>query len=169
MTRLGLFFVLVFAPWVAFGLNGGAAVAVVPGCILTGGGQTTAGDTFSGNARDVHGETSGNWHHMTPAGDLFHADVTFLSCRRNGGGGPGSPPGNANIAEFEGTGTWNGQPGYEFAATVHDHGEGNLSNRLADDLAIVIVDPDGVVVVSGGGLLESGNVQVHEHPANPHP
>jgi hypothetical protein len=68
-----------------------------------------------------------------------------------------------NIADLEGFGTWNGEPGHEWAATFHDHGEGSLENRLADDFAIAILG-----VASSSGSLVAGNVQIH--PPNPaHP
>jgi hypothetical protein len=139
----------------------------VANCKLSASGQTGAGDTFAGEAKVTGGFVTGNWNQRTPSGDVVVGTITFLHCRRDGGGGPGAPPAEPNIAEIEGTATFNGVGGYEFAATLHDHGEGTTDRRLADDLAITVANTS-VVVYSGGGLLVDGNIQIHApNPSHP--
>jgi hypothetical protein len=152
---------MLLAPLVAADAAGAAADA---GCKLTGGGVTGDGGRFRANAKVTKGEVVGRVKLRTAAGERFRGNVTALQCRRDGGGGPGSPEGNANIADVEGTGLWNGVP-IEWAGTLHDHGEGNLTDRLADDVAITVVLPAGLTVA---GVLVAGNVQIHP-PNGPHP
>jgi hypothetical protein len=157
--------VVVLAVVLALGIGyAGTANAVnEAGCKLTGGGTTASGDRLRAVAKVTKGEFTGKVKLVTSAGDRFRGVIAALQCRRNGGGGPGAPDANVNIADIEGFGTWNGVPGYEWAATLHDHGEGSLANRLADDFAITVLGAG-----SAAGQLVAGNVQIH--PPNPaHP
>jgi hypothetical protein len=137
------------------------------GCKLTGGGILETGDRFRASAKVLKGKYTGKVKVVTPSGDKFRGVITAIFCRRNGGGGPGSPHADVNIAEIEGFGTLNGVAGYEWAATTHDHGEGVLTNRLADDFAFAAV-LGATPVLSTSGLLVAGNVQIHP-PNGPHP
>jgi hypothetical protein len=124
-------------------------------CKLTGNGTLASGDSFTVSAQGVDFNAAGTATLTTAGGDVYELSVVSLSCRRDGGGGPGSPEGNANIGDIEGPATKNGVPGYEFAGTFHDHGEGSLRERLADDLAITILGD-----YSASGMLERGNIQL---------
>jgi hypothetical protein len=158
LVALGL--MTVFAP-IASGSAGAAAEAH---CTLTGAGNLDDGAKVRVRAKVTpKGEYTGRVKVVTASGDRFVGSVDVLQCRRDGGGGPGSPDADVNIADIEGFGSWNGVPGYEFVASMHDHGEGSLANRLADDFTISVA-LGGPILHSVGGLLEGGNVQVH--PAN---
>jgi hypothetical protein len=145
---------------------GGAAAEAH--CFLTGAGTTSDGSRFRVRAKVTpQGEYTGRVRVVSASGDRFVGSIDILQCRRNGGGGPGSPEADVNIADIEGFGTWNGVPGYEFVGSMHDHGEGNLTDRLADDFRLAF-SLGGPIVGNFGGLLTAGNVQVH--PPNPaHP
>jgi hypothetical protein len=136
-------------------------------CKLTGTGTIASGDTLvlSVKANNTTGAATGTVQLNTATGDIYDFSVTFMSCRRDGGGGPGAPGGISNIPELEGSGTKNGVAGYDFAATVHDHGEGSTGvaqNLLPDEFGITAaVAPDDVVIdFQASGLLVSGNFQV---------
>ena len=130
--------------------------------LLTGSGAANYGDfpivSFAVNVNVGKGEVKGSFTFTTPAG-TFVGSVTAVECRRDGGGGPGVPVFVPNIANFEGTGQFNGVAGYDFAATLHDHGEGKSSNQLPDELAATAAD-SSTVVSHGAGLLTSGNIQL---------
>jgi hypothetical protein len=148
-------------------MGSGKAIAVEAECVLSGDGVISTGDSFSVDAKVTQGAFTGNFRLVAPNGDIFEGSVTSMHCRRDGGGGPGAPNTFPNIADFEGFGTFNGAPGFEFAATAHDHGEGNLKQRLADDLAFQVADSTAVVY-SEAGLVTEGNIQII--PTNPaHP
>ena len=136
-------------------------------CMIGGGGQAD-GTRFSAQGSSDGTVYEGSVSVTTPDGDRFVGDIVLLQCRRNGGGGPGSPDANVNIADIEGPGILNGVAGYEYGATMHDHGEGNLNDRLPDDFAITIVDGSGNVILTVAGILDAGNVQiVPPNPAHP--
>lgn len=70
---------------------------------------------------------------------------------------PGRRPGPmADTAVLEGTGSWNGAPGYLFEARATDAGE---PGRGRDTFAITITAPDGTVVAPVCGRLGGGNMQ----------
>lgn len=98
------------------------------------------------------GADVGLWTVRLSTGDVFVGRVTALNCRRNGGGGP-----DLNVADIEGVGWLNGERGYEFAATMHDHGDGPPV-YLEDDFAIMIVK--GSTVISTGGLVTWGCITI---------
>jgi len=56
---------------------------------------------------------------------------------------------------FAGTGWWNGQAGYAFEVTATDGGAG----KHHDTFTVVVRAPDGTVVASTGGALQSGRIQ----------
>ena len=57
---------------------------------------------------------------------------------------------------FKGLGKWNGRRGYAFEATATDRGE---PGRGRDTFAIVVKNPNGVVVAQVNGTLDGGNIE----------
>jgi hypothetical protein len=151
--------------------------SVVNAGVQNGGCKVTGGGT-QGYGVNAHLEVSAHWDGAsqysgnvtltTPAGDVYQFNVTFLFCGHDGGGGPGAPndgsPGDANIANFEGYGKKNGVPGYDYAVTLHDHGEGVTGNHLEnpDEFAIQVERTADQVIVEhyAGAILGGGNFQV---------
>ena len=70
-----------------------------------------------------------------------------------------SVTGSANEATLTGLGTWNGQSGYTFEASVFDKGGWG---RLEDTISVVIRDPAGSVAFTSSGpqLLKQGDITV---------
>jgi hypothetical protein len=177
---LGCFLVagaLVAGWWLPGSTERAFGTDVVPpnACKVSASGTLSTGDTFSGNAdpvdvKQLDGPATGTWTLVTPLGDQFVGTVTFLSCRRDGGGGPAKPGTTSNIAELEGTGTWNGTAGYEFVLTVHDHGRWTCGERdvLQDDFAMTIANAT-VVAYTGGGLVSDGDIQLLAPTGTPSP
>lgn len=62
-------------------------------------------------------------------------------------------------AEWSGTGSWNGEDGYTFVASVVDNGQGKKSP--ADSFSLTIKDGGGGVVYTASGLLKGGNLTIH--------
>jgi len=162
-TRLSVVVVLaVIASFVGVAFTS-PALADPGDCVLTGGGTFPDGSLVTVSAKTVDGVTSGQLRLDTATG-RYEASVTFLSCRRDGGGGPGpgAPDGFANIAELEGAGTWNGISGFPFGATLMDHGEGNCTQarvRLPDEGTVVVADAElNVVAQAGGAISDCGGV-----------
>ncbi len=131
-----------------------------PRCFFTGGGASD-GDSFGGNAASYRNEpvegqqtVDGTWTHTTRDGRTLQGEVESLLCRRDGGQ-PGHPFNEFSIATFEGTGTFDGQV-VSFSVSAQDHGEPGT-----DAYRIVISDLDGNTIYSSGGLVDSGNVQIH--------
>lgn len=111
------------------------------------------------------GEYSGEVTIVSPSGDRFVGSVEAFHYRRDGGGGPGAPDLDLNIGVLEGFGSLNGHPRHEFAATVHDHGEGDPTHRLPDAFALAY---DGPPLVNLGGALQGGKPQIYpRNPAHP--
>ena len=146
-----------------------ASAATKPGtCKVTGDGSLATGTylNISETAVQGTGDPNGTVALVTSSGDVYQFGTTYLFCGHDGGGGPGSPnpqPGVPNIANTEGPGTKNGVPGYYFAATIHDHGEGSASGKPInpDEFAIQVVDSTQTTVLfQEGGLLVSGNIQI---------
>jgi hypothetical protein len=157
--------VLVLAPVVAAGSAGAAPAEAF--CKMNAAGTTSDGTRFRAVGKVTKGEFTGRVKLRTAAGDRFRSTISILQCRRDGGGGPGAPAADVNIADIEGFGSWNGGPPVEWVGSMHDHGEGNLTDRLADDFRIAIeLVPS--TAFGFGGLLVAGNVQVHP-PNGPHP
>ncbi len=120
----------------------------VVGAAWLGDGSATAGAALV----RPNGADSGMWTVRLSTGDVFVGRVTVLNCRRDGGGGP-----DLNVADIEGVGWLNGERGYEFAATMHDHGDGPPV-YLEDDFAITIAK--GSTVISTGGLVTWGCITI---------
>jgi hypothetical protein len=140
--------------------GGETVLAEEAGCMVGGGGKAD-GHRMTAEARSTDTGYTGSVKVTTATGDVFVSDdVVLLQCRRDGGGGPEAPDADVNIADFEGTGTLNGVSGFEYGVTLHDHGEGNLTDRLADDFAIAIVDSGGFPILVAAGTLDAGNVQI---------
>jgi hypothetical protein len=146
---------------------GSAGAVTESHCTMNAAGTANDGSRFRAVAKVTKGEVTGRVKLRTAAGDRFRGSIALFDCRRDGGGGPGAPAADVNIADIEGYGSWNGGPAVEWVASMHDHGEGNLRDRLEDDfrIAIALVPP---AIVTFGGLLVTGNVQVHP-PNGPHP
>jgi hypothetical protein len=73
---------------------------------------------------------------------------------------PGVTPGTGPVSgvdtvTFGGTGLWNGQSGYTFAAVATDAGE---PGRGRDVFAITIRSAAGVIVASVNATITSGNI-----------
>ncbi len=134
-----------------------------PRCFITGGG-TVDRDNFGGHAASYRNRPAieGEWTHRTADGRTLHGDVDDLLCERNGGE-PAPPAVLFSVARFGGTGTFDGQA-VLWSATAQDHGEPGDDDRYT----ILITDLDGAVIYTIGGILDSGNFQIH--PTNPgHP
>jgi hypothetical protein len=140
-------------------------------CKLTGDGAHATGDALKLSIIGSLYDATGTGTLTTSTGDVYELTVVFINCRRDGGGGPGAPySGDSstgpNIAEIEGSATKNGVPGYEWAATIHDHGEGYPGQprpMIQDDWALTVAHPDGIDYIidyQEGGLIASGNFQV---------
>lgn len=142
-----------------------AAQQLSPLCFLTGGG-TVNGDSFGGQAGSFRdGSIDGTWSHVTSDGNQFQGDIDALSCQKNGGD-PEPPAVDFSIANVSGTGTWNGEPGYTFGASLQDHGEpGAREPGTGDSYHVVVSDADGGFVYAAGGVLDDGNIQII--PTNP--
>jgi hypothetical protein len=67
--------------------------------------------------------------------------------------------GQGNEAALTGTGSWNGRPGYVFAASVVDNAR---RGKLRDTIEVVIRDPLGAVVFTSFGpqILKRGDIAV---------
>jgi hypothetical protein len=151
-----------------FGGVHAAGAAAEAHCTVTGAGTTNDGSRFRVHAKVTpKGEYTGRVRVVSSSGDRFVGSVGIVQCRRDGGGGPGAPAADVNIGDIEGFGSLNGVPGYEFVGSMHDHGEGNLTDRLEDDFRLAI-SLGGPILRNWGGLLEEGNVQVHP-PNRAHP
>ncbi len=63
-----------------------------------------------------------------------------------------------NVASFDGTGTWNGAPGYTYQVTFVDNGFPGRN----DTIDLVVRNPASVVVFNMGGpkKLDTGNITV---------
>lgn len=89
--------------------------------------------------------------------DSFHFTVATLTCSKVGLS-PAPPKATADCANhFEGSAT-DGE-GNTLFFTFEDHGE---PGQMVDYVSITIKDSSGAVVLSGTGLLDRGNLQVHE-------
>jgi hypothetical protein len=90
--------------------------------------------------------------------DTFVAlSVTNVSFFDLPGVSPGTaPPSGIDTVTFEGTGRWNGRPGYRFSAQAVDAGEPG-ANR--DRLAITIRDGSGTVVSTVNATITAGNIR----------
>jgi len=87
----------------------------------------------------------------------WHFTVASLTCSKVGQD-PAPPPGTADCANnFEGTAT-DGE-GNTLIFTFQDHGE---PGQMVDYVSIKVVGPGGAELLSGTGLLDRGNLQVHE-------
>jgi hypothetical protein len=143
-------------------LHSAAAVADAEtgNCNVLGGGRLADGSSLEVSVRTIDGQARGTAQFATSAG-RFLGDVVFVNCRRDGGGGPGVPGEfSPNIAEFEGSGTFDGVPGYDFVCTVHDHGEANIQVRLPDEFVCVVASGESAVVSQDSGLVVAGNFQL---------
>lgn len=161
--RMTVALTLTLAALAALPLLGGSASALVPSprCFITAGG-TVDGDRFGGHAasyrrRTVEGgqQVDGRWTHTTADGRRLRGDIDGLFCRRNGGD-PERPAVDFSVADFHGRGTFDGEP-VVFGARVQDHGEPGDDDRYH----IAIEGLDGTVIYMSGGILDSGNVQIH--------
>jgi hypothetical protein len=115
------------------------------------------------------GDPNGSVKLVAPSGDVYQFATNFLFCGHDGGGGPGAPHNpqatDPNIANTEGPGTKNGIPGYYFAATIHDHGEGwtGIGNtpQNGDEFAVSVADTSGTTIfLHTSGIITSGNIQI---------
>jgi hypothetical protein len=127
-------------------------------CLVNGGGELPAGDSFGGIARgDARGGVAeGRWIHVSPEGDVLRGTVHSLACRSDGGAMAGPPQEEVNRAFVSGTGSWNGDEGFEFQVSLADRGEPG-----DDEYIIVILDPDGEVQHLAVDILAGGNIQIH--------
>lgn len=122
----------------------------ITGGWITGGGTIGSGSelaSFGGLATKMRsGAIEGHWVHVESGGqNSLRGDVRYLYFHTSG------------MAEFGGTGTFNGVSGYTFGVTFY---EGFYT--------IEIRDPANIVVFEAEGSLSSGNIMVHA-PNNGHP
>jgi hypothetical protein len=143
----------------------GAAKAldeVSPRCFVSGGGRVLADSLGGSISSRSDGSIEGVWHHRTASGDELVGRPDELLCRRNGGHAP-PPEVEFSIADWRGPATLDGED-VTFTVNAQDHGEPNAS----DTYRIVVSDEDDNIVYAVGGILDSGNFQIH--PTNPgHP
>ena len=130
----------------------------------------TSTDGFGGQIHNVNGgggAAIGEWTHRTAAGDVFVGTASTLSCVLSGGLAPGagSP---ANLVDFSGTGTWNGNPGYNFIVHAEDR-DGGGSDIGFDYYVIDIFDSGWTSVYSGGGVTTGGNFETIDTAIAPPP
>lgn len=79
-------------------------------CSVTATGVTAVGEGVDGSIVDMSGIPGGSWQN-SGAGTL-DGTPDWLECRVNG----------STVADFTGSGTWNGAPGYTFRVHVQDRG-----------------------------------------------
>ena len=130
----------------------------------------TSTDGFGGQLHNVNGAGGtaiGDWTHRTAAGDVFFGTAATLTCVLSGGLAPGegSP---ANLADFSGTGIWNGTPGYNFIVHAEDR-DGGGSDVGLDFYAIDIFDSRWTPVYSGSGVTTGGNFETIDTTIAPPP
>lgn len=155
MPRWSLLLVaLMLAP-----LGGAEADTFSPRCFLTGSGAIdgeTGTETFAGNASSrKDGTIVGSWTHTTDDGRTLQGNIDLLLCRRDGGD-PGHPAVDFSIADFSGTGIFDGQA-VAFTARAQDRGEPGRD----DVYHLGIEDMTGTVLHATGAILTGGNIQIH--------
>ena len=99
-----------------------------------------AGHGFGHSRRHRHGTDCTT----TTERDVFVGDVATMNCTLN----------LTDIGHVEGTGTWNGAPGYTFEADVQD------STVTGDSYAITIWDSMGTIVYSTSAVPDSGDIVI---------
>ena len=88
--------------------------------------------------------------------------LQVLAIRRRGAPDRFTADGIGNVTivgpavRFSGSGSWNGQAGYEFVAESADHGEPGQGH---DTFAITIRNPQGAIVLEVDDVLAAGNVR----------
>ena len=82
--------------------------------------------------------------------------ITSVSFFDAAGSTPGRGGAAPNWAAFEGSGRWNGRPGYTFTAQALDGGE---PGRGRDVFAITVRDSTGVTVTRLRARIDGGNIQ----------
>jgi hypothetical protein len=107
---------------------------------------------FDGNDDDDYGRD----HHNPP--NHFEATaITSVIFSDDSGFQPARDPKTTiDMVRFNGTGVWNGRPGYTFEVLATDQGE---PGRYRDTFSLVVRGSQGGVVASVSGSLESGNIQ----------
>lgn len=120
---------------------------------ITGGGSVGGpgeAGIFAGNVQvGPHDDFKGNWLYTSQDGShvIQSVDIMAMGFEQTQGW-------------FEGTGLVNGEPGYRLRVTVVDHGEPGSE----DDYRIEVWRTDRLgpeSILSEGGTLQTGNVQVH--------
>lgn len=94
-------------------------LVVTSHCAIAGVGAIASGASFDGDIHDVGGVPMGEWDHALARDALVGAPSTLV-CRING----------SRIADATGTGTWNGEPGYQYTLHVQDRGDPTLVTRV---------------------------------------
>lgn len=87
------------------------ALIVTGHCAVTATGVMPGGEGVTGSVRDEGTAPGGTWQSAT-TGDALVGTPDWLQCRVNG----------STVADFTGTGSWNGAPGYTFRVHVQDRG-----------------------------------------------
>ncbi len=101
------------------GATGSEQALIVTGhCAVTANGLTAASETVTGSIRDEGTAPGGTWQSSTS--DSLVGTPDWLECRVNG----------STVADFTGTGTWNGTPGYSFRVHVQDRGAPGAPARV---------------------------------------
>ena len=124
------------------------------GSKVTGGGWIAVGT----------GRTSFGFNAIPEAGGLFKGQIQLRS--NNGknrfhGNVVLGLSGSGNAATWNGTGKWNGTPGYKYTVSVVDNG--SSGSKKGDTISITIKTPGNVTVysTSGSQVLKGGNITVH--------
>jgi hypothetical protein len=96
------------------------ALIVTGHCAVTAMGVMPGGEGVTGAIHDDGtGTPTGSWQSSTTT-DSFVGTPDWLECRVNG----------STVADFTGTGSWNGAPGYPFRVHVQDRGTSGAPVRV---------------------------------------
>ncbi len=102
------------------GASGDPQALIVTGhCSVSALGVMPSGEAITGNIRDTGTAPTGSWQ-SSATGSSLVGTPNWLQCRVNG----------STVADFTGTGTWNGAPGYTFRVHVQDRGTPGAPTRV---------------------------------------
>ena len=105
------------------------ALIVTGHCSVSAMGVMPGGEGVTGSITGAGAVPTGTWQSATPS-DGFIGAPDWLECRVNG----------ATVADFTGTGSWNGAPGYTFRVHVQDRGAPGAPVRIEGAPTTVTLD-----------------------------